>query len=476
MVGASLEEVLGQNFLEIESWKVSGLLGDAKQALADGVSLRREIHVRSTFGKEVWLECRVSRFASQGQPHLLLIVDDIYERKRAEEERRKLAAQVQHSQKLESLGVLAGGIAHDFNNMLVGILGNAELALHELPLHSPARARCSDIVKNSRRCAELTNQMLAYSGKGKLLVEDVDLRMLIEDMADLLRSSVSKKVKLDFDLPSELPAIHADASQVCQVVLNLVINASEAIGDKPGRITVSARQETCERGCSCRKLFPDGEAWPGGPQIVLEVSDTGSGMDDETRSRIFDPFFSTKFAGRGLGLAAVHGIVRGHRGGLEVDSEPGRGTRFRVCFPALERSGIAARRVGEASDDDWHGSGTVLLADDEETVRRVAKAMVETMGFKVITAKDGEEAVEIFRKHQSDIICVIIDFKMPRMDGVEACCRLREIRADVPILLSSGFGEAEASDRFGKQGLSGFIQKPYGLEALRERLSGVLGE
>ncbi len=421
-----------------------------------------------------YFESRVAPLLDEGEvTGFVISASDITERKRKEEERLSLEAQLQHKQKLESLGVLAGGIAHDFNNLLVGILGNADLALHDLPPHSPAYRRINGIAKTARNCAELTNQMLAYSGKGKFMVADINLGSLVDDMKDLLQSCVSKKTTLELSLPDQLPAITADASQIRQVVMNLVINAAEAIGEKPGRITVTAGSATCQRGCCCRDVFPEGKEWPGGPQLVLEVADTGSGLAPETRARIFDPFFTTKHTGRGLGLAAVHGIVRGHKGGIEIDSEPGKGTRFKVFFPALAQPAKTTTHPAK-SNDDWRGRGTVLIADDEEIVLEVVAEMCEILGFMVMTAKDGAEAVTVFQQHQAEIVCVILDFKMPRMDGKEAFSKLREIRADIPILLSSGFSEAGASWQLEEKGLSGFIHKPYEFPALKKKLSDLL--
>jgi len=398
---------------------------------------------------------------------------EIIQRERAENERRELEAQVQHAQKLESLGVLAGGIAHDFNNVLVGILGNAEMALAGLPPHSPQRRDVEGIVKAAHRAAALTNQMLAYSGKGQFVVDDIDLRVLIEDMNDLLHSSVTKKAIIRLDLPEDLPAIRADASQIRQVVMNLVTNASEAIGEERGRITVTAGVGRCERGCSCRDGIPGAGEWPETPHVVLEVADTGCGMDEATKAKMFEPFFTTKFTGRGLGLAAVHGILRGHKAGIEVESEPGEGSTVRVHFPALDHPAKPKKRADQR-ETSWRGTGTILLADDEEIVRRVGEAALRHLGFSVITAADGVEAIELFRERDDEITCVLLDLTMPRMGGEETHDEIRKISDEVPVILSSGYGEQESTKRFGDKGLAGFIQKPYGVEELKDKLREVL--
>ncbi len=260
---------------------------------------------------------------------------DITERKRAEENRRKLEAQVQHAQKLESLGVLAGGIAHHFNNLLTGILGNAELALADTSLASPARDRIRDIETTARRAADLTEQMLAYSGRGRFVVGTVSLNETVEEMEYLFEVAVSKNAVLQYDLADDLPAIEADVSQIRQVLMNLVTNASEAIGDSSGVISVSTGAIECDRNYLAETYLDD--ELPEGAYVYLEVSDTGCGMDEETQSNLFDPFFTTKFTGRGLGLAALLGIVRGHRGAIKVCSEVGRGTTVKVLFPAADR-------------------------------------------------------------------------------------------------------------------------------------------
>ena len=399
---------------------------------------------------------------------------DITERKRAEEERRGLEAQMQHTQKLESLGVLAGGIAHDFNNLLMVILGNADMALQDLSEVSPARPCIEEVEKASRRAADLTRQMLAYSGKGRFVIKAVDLSEVVEEMAHLLKSSISKKVTLKMNLERGLPAIEADIGQLQQVVMNLITNASEAFGEgEDGLVTMATGMMECSREYLGRSCLP--EQPPEGNYVFVEVSDTGCGMDDETRERLFDPFFTTKFTGRGLGMSAVLGIVRGHKGAIIVDSEPGQGTTVKVLFLALDEQAEEPLEEGKSRDaEEWRGSGTILLVDDEEAIRKLATHMLERMGFNVRVASDGREAVDVFRKHSSEIVCVLLDLSMPHMNGEQAFQELRRIKADVRVILSSGYAEADIESRFAGQGIAGFIQKPYTSANLKAKAKKVV--
>lgn len=417
------------------------------------------------------VEINANYLEFEGEVYVLTFVRDISSRKRAEEERQRLEAQVQHAQKLESLGVLAGGIAHDFNNLLMGILGNADMAQHELSPVSPARLSVMEIETAAKRAAELTRQLLAYSGKGRFVIEAINLSELVEEMAHLLEVSISKKATLKYHFASDLPSVLADAAQIRQVVMNLIINASEAIGTKSGIIAVTTGAIDCDRSY-LRSTYLD-EELPEGLYVYLEVSDTGCGMDQDTLGRIFDPFFTTKFTGRGLGLAAVLGIVRGHQGALKVYSEPGRGTTFKVLLPAHNRP-AEPLRADTTDAGGWRGQGAVLLVDDEQTVRALGKRMLERIGFRVLVAEDGLGAVALFREHAEDIVCVILDLTMPHMDGEETFRILRQICPEVPVILSSGYNEQEVTQRFVGKGLAGFIQKPYQLGNLQAKLREVL--
>ncbi len=399
------------------------------------------------------------------------IVSDVTALRRAEEERAKLRDGVAHAQRLESLGVLAGGIAHDFNNLLMGVLGNADLALRELSPYAPTRPLVESIQTAAVRAADLTRQMLAYSGKGRFVVEPIDLNAMIEELAHLLQVAISKKVVLKFHLADSLPTIDGDVSQIRQVVMNLITNASEAIGDRSGLVAITtgvvhAADTSLTESIGQEKLAE-------GYYVFLEVSDTGVGMDEATRVRIFDPFFTTKFTGRGLGLAAVLGIVRGHRGALRVYSEPQKGTTFKVLFPVS--TSPKQERTGSTADiDKWKSDALVLVVDDEVSVRSIVKRTLESVGMTVITASDGREGLATFRDRASEIDAVLLDMTMPHMGGEEAFREMRLVRPDVRVVLTSGYSEQDATNHFAGKGLAGFVQKPFGratlLEALRVAL------
>ncbi len=398
-------------------------------------------------------------------------MSDITDRKREEEARQQMEKKLLETQKLESLGVLAGGIAHDFNNLLTGILGNAGLARLESPAGWEGVTYLSQIEKAALRAADLCKQMLAYSGKGRFVVQKIDLNEVLEETTQLLSISISKKAALRLALERPLPAIQADATQLRQIVMNLVINASEAIGDNTGNITLRTGRLHADQAYLANAQFA-GEI-PAGDYVFLEVSDDGSGMSAETVARIFDPFFTTKFTGRGLGLAAVLGIVRGHKGAIKVYSEPGRGTSFKILLPATEGAAqpLGARTPGVAG---WRGSGRVLVIDDEETVRQVSANVLRALGFEVDLAIDGVEAVKMFTGKPGAYTLVLLDLTMPNMDGEETYRQLRQISPAIRVILMSGFNKVDAINRFTGKGLAGFVQKPFELETLATELRRVL--
>ena len=447
----------------------------ARHVVGEGQAFNKEYRIERVNDRSVrWVHgLGHLEFGSDGRLLKMFgTIQDITERKLIEADRHKLEAQVLHAQKLESLGVLAGGIAHDFNNILMTILGHAELAILRLNPASPARDNLVSIEQSAQRAADLSRQMLAYSGKGKFVVETVDLGDLVTEMTHMLEVSISKKALLRFNLAMNLPPVEVDATQVRQVLMNLVINASEAIGDNNGVIAITTGVMRCERGY-LSDISLD-EPLPEGLYVFVEVADTGCGMDRDTLARIFDPFFTTKFTGRGLGMAAVLGIVRGHRGAIKVYSEPGKGTTFKVLLPTAP--GHAERvRSAAAPEAPWRGNGMILLVDDEETIRALGGEMLEMLGFSVLTAGNGHEALDVYRTHGTEIAAVILDLTMPRMDGEETFRELRRISPDVRVIMSSGYNEQEVSQRFIGKGLAGFIQKPYNLAALGAALRQALG-
>lgn len=392
---------------------------------------------------------------------------DITERKAAEHDRRNLELQVQHTQRLESLGALAAGVAHEFNNILMGVLGHAELGL--LTVNTPVQVEehFRQIVTATERAAELTKRLLTYSGQAYFQFQLVDISQLVESMKSLLAVTISKKTEITYALAKDLPPLHGDAAQLHQLVLNLVANAAEAIGHAPGAISVRTGATYCDGERIAQASFA--EQTHEGKYILLEVSDTGCGMDEPTLSKIFDPFFSTKFIGRGLGLSAAVGIVRAHEGLIFAESKPGQGAKFTVLFP----------EPGEKREEDHRarftqGKRMILLVDDEIEIRKVVGEFLEQNGYTVITAADGVEAVREFERFKNALGVVILDLKMPRMDGEETFRLLRQIDPGIRVLLLSGYAEQEATRMFAGKGISGFVQKPCHAQMLLEKIEEVL--
>ena len=384
---------------------------------------------------------------------------------------RKVQDKLQHTDRVESLGVLAGGIAHDFNNLLTAILGNASLAHRKLDITSPAYKHLTAIENASHSAADLCKQMLAYSGKGMFVVKPISLSNLVDKMGKLIDVSLAKNVVLKYHLHEHLPPIDADVAQMQQVVLNLITNASEAIEGKSGVVSITTG--VMQADADYLNGYIGAENLEPGRYIFLEVSDTGCGMDAATQKKVFDPFFTTKFAGRGLGMSAMLGIIKGHHGGLRIYSEKGEGTSIKISFPVSHEHTIHMEPEKDASPV-FQGSGTVLVVDDEEGVREYAVMLLEELGFDVKTASNGLEGIEQFRLHQNDIILVLMDMTMPKMDGRACFSALRGIQPDVKVILSSGYNEQDATNRFAGKGLAGFVQKPYEPEIMIKKLQEIL--
>ena len=435
-----------------------------------------EMELKAGGGRTIWVEVNESPVVREGKTVMIVgALQDITERKRAEKDRVEMERRFQQAQKFESLGVMAGGIAHDFNNLLTAILGNLDLALMGEPGSPRSRAFMEQARTATLRASDLTGQMLAYTGKGRFHVKTFDLRELVKQMTSLLRASISKTVVFNLDADRSIPDITADPAQIQQIVMNLIVNASEAIGSRPGIITITTGAMHCDESCFEHSRIRKKPA--PGLYVLLEVRDTGCGMDEQTLEKIFDPFFTTKFTGRGLGMAAVLGIVEGHGGAIMTESEPGKGTAVRVMLPASPPTGRSATREG-AHPDQGAGSGaspgTVLVVDDEDMVLELCAALVEQIGFRPLRAASGREALEVFRRHAREVTLVILDLIMPEMDGVEVLHEIRRIRPDVRVLVSSGYIEQEASGRFGEDRPDGFITKPFTLSGLTETISMVL--
>jgi len=470
---------------ELTSYSREELLGMRIPDLHSPTDLEayRRFHARIMAGEDMVSQARILRrdggtvetefnnrcIVIGGTKYMHSVARDITERKRFEQERLQLEAQIQHLQKLESLGVLAGGVAHDFNNLLVGILGNASLLVSDLPATSPMRDALQQIESAAMCAADLTKQLLAYSGKGKFVLERVVLSELVAGMGSLLASVVGSNVVLKMNVQESLPPVVADPSELRQVVMNLVTNASEAIGDQLGRVVVSTELVHADRALLASTYLDDG--LPEGAYVSLVVEDTGTGMDKAVCDRIFEPFYSTKFPGRGLGLPAVLGIVRSHRGAAKVESQPGHATKVRVLLPV-------ANLAGESDTQEMAvrpgASAEVLIVDDDATVRAVAKQILERSGYTVFTASDGQQAVQLFRERARPPAVVLLDLMMPNMSGAETFRQLRAISPGVGIIMSSGFAESDASLRTLLQDRSLFLQKPYRPAELVARVRSIL--
>jgi PAS domain S-box-containing protein len=388
-------------------------------------------------------------------------------------EQRSLATQRLHAQKLESLGVLAGGVAHDFNNLLTGILGNATLVMEDLAPANPNHRVLGECVRAAERAAQLTRQLLAYAGKGRFVTEAISLSALVREISGLIQSSISRKVQIRLELASDLPSIEADSGQVQQVIMNLILNGAEAIGENVGLVVCTTALQMVDEAY-IRTMGSEGYHIAPGQYVMLEVHDNGCGMDEVSLLRIFEPFYTTKFTGRGLGLAAVSGIVHGHKGAIRVYSSPGKGSTFKVLFPVLSDASQPAfeppPRMSEGRDK------TVLIVDDEESVRSVARNTLQRRGYKTIEAADGREALAVYKRFFSEVSLVLLDLTMPYMNGEEVLRELKIITPSVKVLLSSGFNEVEAIRRFTGKGLAGFLQKPYPSAVLAETIKRILSD
>jgi len=434
-----------------------------------------EICLKHLNDAPVWVEVN-AQYCYGKESELLGIegnVRNITERKQAERESLELTGQLQQAQKMESIGVLAGGIAHDFNNLLVSMMGNAELALLDAPEQSEMRYYLQQIFKASRQGADLVRQMLAYSGQGRFAMGDQNLNILVRDVSDLLVTVIGKNALLKQELMPDLANVYGDKNQLTQLIMNLITNASEALSGKPGEITLRTGVRSLTKTDFIGMYMSTEQL--AGEYVFIEVEDNGCGMDQATRARIFDPFFSTKETGSGLGLAALLGIVRSHRGTLALQSQPDRGSCFTIYLPML----TTAKEIVDEHEQTgefvtpFSLRGIVLVVDDEKAVRDVAKRLLEHEGIQVITANGGDKAMTLFRQHADELAFVLLDLTMPKMDGEELFYAMQAIRADIPVLLSSGFPAVETVERLQKFGLAGFVRKPYTRKALLEEVAHI---
>lgn len=402
----------------------------------------------------------------------VITFSDITERLQQEQEKQETQRKLEHTQRLESLGVMAGGIAHDFNNLLTAIMGNAVLAQKNMSPESEAYSLIEHVNHASQSAANLCRQMLAYSGKGKFTLEPINLSQLVETMSELMGVSISKQAQLFFDLDPEIPLIEGDIAQFQQIIMNLITNANESLEGQTGIIRITTGSINVSKGYLKSMNIDDG--LKPGQYVYLEVSDSGCGLSEEVKQHMFDPFFTTKSTGRGLGMSAMLGIVRGHNGGLKIYSEQGRGTSVKVLLP---QSDVVHKKepVVEKVIEKQSGDGRlILVVDDEPMLRDVAKAMLKLIGFEVITASNGKECLEIYDQRGHEISAILLDMMMPQMNGEETFRALRERNPAVRVLLCSGYNEQDATQRFVGRGLAGFVQKPYTPQQLQEKMLGVL--
>jgi PAS domain S-box-containing protein len=458
MFGYDSASIIGKRLMEVTAPGSRALVAEnlAKPGSVYEIEgLRRD-------GTTFFCEVRGKTLTVDGATTRVSVVRDVTERKLCEAEQRALAERIRHAQKLESLGVLAGGVAHDFSNILTVISNGVAVAKLESGLSAQCTSQLEAIALAAERAADLCRQMLMYAGKARIEREVVDLSALVEDMSGILEASISKKASFERKLASGLPTLHADATQIRQVLMNLVLNASEAISTPQGRIRVSTGAGIFDAAAFAESVA--GGNPEAGPYVWLEVDDDGVGMDAHTRAQMFDPFFSTKFVGRGLGMAAVLGIVRSHEGALFVDSSPGVGTRIRVLLPA----GAAGQKTASPKPaEQLRGQGVVLLVEDDKNVRMTTTLLLQGFGFEVICANDGVECVKAFQSNASRINAVLLDYSMPRMDGVETLKELRRIAPETPVVLMSGYGSSMSLPGGpNSRGPDAVLAKPYTPELL----------
>ena len=480
LFGWTAAEMVGRRLEERFPEPTRAGISDILQSVRDGREFVGEWEDFRKDGTRLWIDTRI-RGITDSHGRVVAIVEiarDVTSRKRAEHERHTLEARLLQVKNLESLGVLAGGVAHDFNNLLTSVLGNTDLALAHLPPSSPARPHLKHIEYAAQRAADLARQMLAYSGRGQFVIRPTCLGEVVHTRLSFIESALPDHVTLETALAPSVPPIDGDADQLAQLLMNVIVNAIEAIGESPGTIRVATGQIHCGRE-TLASMYLD-EHLREGEYAFLEITDTGCGMPPEIQARIFEPFFTTKFTGRGLGLAAVLGILRGHGGAVRVTSEPGRGTTMRLLFPARglwnaappDPSG-AAPAPATASPEP---SGAILVIDDEETVRSVARMILERAGFTVVTAASGSEGIARFREAGGRFSAVLLDMRLPIVTSQQVCEELQRITPDVRIILSSGYLEDDAIESFERHGIAGYLQKPYRFDELISCVRRVVGE
>ena len=469
--GYSAQELIGQSPRVFQGPKTDrAALARIRKALEAGAAVREELVNYTKDGREIIMEMDIMPVTDENGAisHYVSIGRDITRRREEETEHRRLQEQLFQSQKMDSLSVLAGGIAHDFNNILTGIVGSAELAKMSLEQGHPAHADLDNIVQATQRAAALTKELLTYAGSGKSKAEVINLNHMVTSVLVILRSQMPKSIIVRKALIPDVPNVEVDPVQVQQVMMNLCLNASEAMREQGGVLTITTDKLDLDDATRLAMLVPPPSA---GEYAAFEVRDTGCGMDTDTLAHVFEPFFSRRPDGRGLGLAVVLGIVKSHNGGLDVVSEPGQGTSFRVYLPASRK---VASTPFVAQGAVPPGSQTVLFVDDEEMLRSLFQRALEHLGYRVLLAADGIEAVRKYREHADDIDLVVLDLSMPRQGGEDAFQEMRKIKPSVRVLLCCGYGEAMANAKIAPDNLVGFLPKPFALETLAQTIHSAL--
>ncbi len=464
VTGAPAESALGRGWLDlVDSEDRARVIEAWDTAMAKGTPIEVQFRLRASDDSLRWQLMRAVPLRQDGHPAKWLgTFTDVEEQKRNE--------QLLHQrQKLESIGILAGGVAHDFNNLLVGILGGVSYALELLPPDHEVRTILEGAFKSAERAAHLTRQLLAYAGRGRFQVEDVDLGQTLEGTWELIQASVPRSIDLKLLIRPDLPPIQTDAAQLQQIIMNLILNAGEAIPtDRHGLILVRADRE---------RIRAPRSTWsgdlPAGEYVLLEVRDNGCGIEPGALGKIFDPFFTTKFTGRGLGLAAVQGIVRSNQGAIEVDSRPGKGTTFRVLLPAAPTA--HKRPAAPAAEAPQSAKGRILVVDDEAIVGSTAKAILEREGHTVEVVSGGQEALDRLSASPGDFSLVLLDLSMPGLDGEQTFRAIRRMAPGLPVVICSGYSDSEVRSRFQGSSVSGFLHKPFHSRTLAGKVSGLLG-
>jgi nitrogen-specific signal transduction histidine kinase/CheY-like chemotaxis protein len=407
-----------------------------------------------------------------GKPARLTGFRDLTERHRLERERKDIEEQMRQAQKLESLGTLAGGIAHDFNNVLMAVLANAEIALWAANVPPAVVSNLTSVREAAMRGRELTRQLLNYAAQGPLTSQPVDLNELVRDTVALIGVSISKKAELSLHLGDEPSLVEGDPGQLRQLIMNLVINASEALADKVGQIAIHiAPVQVAASDLEGSPLLAE---IPSGRAVLVRISDSGQGMSEETRRRIFEPFFSTKAAGRGLGLASVLNVVRGHRGAIRVASTEGAGSEFSVWLKRSD-AGPVRRAMSIKARPARQSRGLALVVDDEPMLRGAAREGLQSIGFDVVVAQDGEEALQRFDEYADKLVLVLLDLTMPKLGGAEVLRRMRERRQRLPVLCVSGYSTELAALEIDHDPAARFLAKPYSFKELTAAIDSLLG-